>query len=31
MNRTSYFLYKTEPNVYYYDDLLRDRETVWVA
>jgi predicted RNA-binding protein with PUA-like domain len=25
----SYFLFKTEPDVYSFDDFLRDRETVW--
>jgi predicted RNA-binding protein with PUA-like domain len=25
----SYFLFKTEPGVYSFDDFLRDRETVW--
>jgi len=25
----AYFLFKSEPDVYSFDDLLRDRETVW--
>ena len=25
----SYFLFKSEPGVYSYDDLVRDKETVW--
>ncbi len=25
----TYFLFKSEPDVYYFDDLLRDSETVW--
>ena len=25
----AYFLFKTEPDVYSFDDFLRDRETVW--
>jgi predicted RNA-binding protein with PUA-like domain len=25
----SYFLFKTEPNVYSFDDLLREKETIW--
>jgi predicted RNA-binding protein with PUA-like domain len=25
----SYFLFKTEPDVYSFDDFLRDKETVW--
>ena len=25
----SYFLFKSEPDVYSFDDLLRDKETVW--
>jgi predicted RNA-binding protein with PUA-like domain len=25
----SYFLFKTEPNAYSFDDFLRDKETVW--
>ena len=25
----SFFLFKTEPDVYSFDDFLRDRETVW--
>ena len=25
----SYYLFKTEPSVYSFDDFLRDRETVW--
>ena len=25
----SYFLFKTEPNVYSFDDFLRDKETIW--
>ena len=29
MERMSYFLFKSEPDVYSFDDLLRDRETVW--
>ena len=29
MYRMSYFLFKTEPDVYSYDDFLRDKETVW--
>jgi len=28
MNRASCFLFKTEPDVYSYNDFLRDRETV---
>jgi len=28
MNRTSCFLFKTEPDVFSFDDFLRDRETV---
>jgi len=31
MNRTSCFLFKTEPDVYSFDDFLRDRETVQEA
>jgi predicted RNA-binding protein with PUA-like domain len=27
--RMSYFLFKSEPGVYSFDDLLRDKETVW--
>ncbi len=26
---SDYFLFKTEPTVYSFDDLLRDKETVW--
>lgn len=26
---SSYFLFKTEPEVYSFDDFLRDKETVW--
>ena len=26
---SSYFLFKTEPGVYSFDDFLRDKETVW--
>ena len=29
MERMTYFLFKTEPDVYSFDDFLRDRETVW--
>ena len=29
MKPMSYFLFKTEPNVYSFDDFLRDEETVW--
>jgi predicted RNA-binding protein with PUA-like domain len=29
MERMSYFLFKTEPSVYSFDDFLRDKETVW--
>lgn len=29
MVRMSYFLFKTEPDVYSFDDFLRDKETVW--
>jgi predicted RNA-binding protein with PUA-like domain len=29
MERMSYFLFKTEPDVYSFDDFLRDRETIW--
>jgi predicted RNA-binding protein with PUA-like domain len=29
MEPMSYFLFKTEPNVYSFDDFLRDKETVW--
>jgi predicted RNA-binding protein with PUA-like domain len=29
MERMSYFLFKTEPGVYSYDDFLRDKETIW--
>jgi predicted RNA-binding protein with PUA-like domain len=29
MERMTYFLFKTEPEVYSFDDFLRDRETVW--
>jgi predicted RNA-binding protein with PUA-like domain len=29
MNCVSFFLFKTEPDVYSFDDFLRDRETVW--
>jgi predicted RNA-binding protein with PUA-like domain len=29
MERMSYFLFKTEPGVYSFDDFLRDKETVW--
>jgi predicted RNA-binding protein with PUA-like domain len=29
MKRMSYFLFKTEPDVYSFDDFLGDKETVW--
>ena len=29
MNRMAYFLFKTEPGVYSFDDFLRDKETNW--
>jgi predicted RNA-binding protein with PUA-like domain len=29
MERMSYFLFKTEPDVYSFDDFLRDQETIW--
>ena len=29
MSFMAYFLFKSEPNVYSFDDLLRDKETVW--
>jgi predicted RNA-binding protein with PUA-like domain len=29
MERMAYFLFKTEPDVYSFDDFLRDQETVW--
>jgi predicted RNA-binding protein with PUA-like domain len=29
MERMSYFLFKTEPDAYSFDDFLRDKETVW--
>src|ERR1035437_10896595 len=29
MEPMSYFLFKTEPDVYSFDDFLRDKETVW--
>jgi|SRR5271166_1650187 len=29
MERMSNFLFKTEPDVYSFDDFLRDKETVW--
>jgi len=29
MKRMSYYLFKSEPSVYSFDDLLRDNETVW--
>jgi predicted RNA-binding protein with PUA-like domain len=29
MERMDYFLMKTEPDVYSFDDFLRDKETVW--
>jgi predicted RNA-binding protein with PUA-like domain len=29
MERMAYFLFKSEPGVYSFDDLVRDRETVW--
>ena len=29
MERMAYFLFKTEPDVYSFDDFLRDKETVW--
>jgi len=29
MDRMTYFLFKTEPDVYSFDDFLRDKETVW--
>jgi predicted RNA-binding protein with PUA-like domain len=29
MERMSYFLFKTEPDVYSFDDFLRDKETTW--
>jgi predicted RNA-binding protein with PUA-like domain len=29
MERMSYFLFKTEPDVYSFDDFLREKETIW--
>jgi predicted RNA-binding protein with PUA-like domain len=29
MDRMSYYLFKTEPDAYSFDDFLRDKETVW--
>jgi predicted RNA-binding protein with PUA-like domain len=29
MERMAFFLFKTEPDVYSFDNFLRDRETVW--
>jgi predicted RNA-binding protein with PUA-like domain len=29
MERMSYFLFKTEPDAYSFDDFLRDEETMW--
>jgi predicted RNA-binding protein with PUA-like domain len=29
MERMAYFLFKTEPEVYSFDDFLRDKETIW--
>src|ERR1700749_4176382 len=29
MKRMAYFLFKTEPGVYSFDDFLRDKETSW--
>jgi predicted RNA-binding protein with PUA-like domain len=29
MDRMAYFLFKSEPDVYSFDDFLRDKETVW--
>jgi predicted RNA-binding protein with PUA-like domain len=29
MERMSYFLFKTEPDVYSFDNFLRDQETIW--
>jgi len=29
MERMAYFLFKTEPDVYSFDDFLRDKETTW--
>jgi len=29
MGPMSYFLFKTEPDVYSFDDFLRDKETIW--
>jgi predicted RNA-binding protein with PUA-like domain len=29
MKHMAYFLFKTEPDVYSFDDFLRDKETVW--
>ena len=29
MERMSYFLFKSEPSVYSFEDLVRDKETVW--
>src|SRR5215471_14775909 len=29
MYRMNYFLFKTEPDAYSFDDFLRDKETVW--
>jgi predicted RNA-binding protein with PUA-like domain len=29
MERMAYFLFKSEPDVYAFDDFLRDKETVW--
>jgi predicted RNA-binding protein with PUA-like domain len=29
MERMAYFLFKTEPDVYSFDDFVRDKQTVW--
>ena len=29
MERMAFFLFKTEPDVYSFDDFLRDQETIW--
>jgi len=29
MERMAHFLFKTEPDVYSFDDFLRDKETIW--
>ena len=29
MNRMAYFLFKTEPDVYSFDDFLGEKETIW--